>query len=462
MPDAKFPLPPSLPPLARLHLWQIQWVRDLMMIAAVVGVLYIGYQIRIVTVPMLLALTLAYLFEPLVRWLGTRRLCSRRAAAIGIIGATFFILVVPLTLGAGFAVVQGAKAASELAGNISKVQKSAAAPSDEELRSAVPQGAWASIRDFLAERPARKEQSITPGAAGPSAVPQPAPGAPPPPHEGVIAQLAGREEMRELGQRAIDWLNAHAGELSQSLGRRVASSGADAARAAFTTAATIGSLVLQAVLTALFFYFFSTGWGKVLEFWESFIPEAQRARAMDILRMMDRAIAGFVRGRITICFIAGSYFTLMYWLAGVPMPLLMGPLIGVLFIVPFMQTLGVPVAMILMWLQGVHGPIFAPELFAGSGGFWWILIAPISIHVSANVIDDYFLTPTIQGKHTDLAIPMIVFSSIAGGALAGVYGLLLAIPVAACLRILMKEVFWPRIQAWVRGEAKDMLPIGRE
>ncbi len=462
--------PPALTPphhsIARLHLWQIQWVRDLMLIAAIVGVVYLGYQIRVVTVPILLALALAYLFEPLVRWVVARRYCSRRIAAMGIIGITFFVLVVPAVLGTGFAVVQGAKGASELAASISKVQKSAAAPEDEQLKAEVPSGAWMSVRNFLAERPARKELKKDEGATPPQppAVAEPAPPASSTLSEahGLMARLGGREEMRELGQRAIDWLSTHAGELSATLGSRVASNGADAARAAFATVATVGSIVLQAVLTAIFFYFFSTGWASVLTFSESFIPESKRERATYILGKMDRAIAGFVRGRITICAIEACFFTLMYFLAGVPAPWILGPIVGIIFIVPFMQAIGAPIAMMLMWLGGVEGPVFAPHLCASSGGFWWILIAPPAIHITANFLDDYFLTPTIQGKHTDLAIPTIVFSSIAGGALAGVYGLLLAIPVAACVRILMKEVFWPRLEKWVRGEAKDVLPFGKE
>ncbi len=461
MQDAK---PPTHTPppysLARLHLWQIQWVRDLMLIAAIVGVVYLGYQIRVVTVPILLALALAYLFEPLVRWVVARRYCSRRLAAMGIIGITFFVLVVPAVLGTGFAVVQGAKGASELAASISKVQKSVAAPEDEQLRADVPSGAWMSVRNFLAERPARKEQKKDGVPATPQ---QPSTAEPTQPEaHGLMARLGGREEMRELGQRAIDWLSTHAGELSATLGSRVASNSADAARAAFATVATVGSIVLQAVLTAIFFYFFSTGWASVLTFSESFIPESKRDRTTYILSKMDRAIAGFVRGRITICFIEACFFTLMYFLAGVPAPFVLGPIVGIIFIVPFMQAIGAPVAMVLMWLGGVEGPVVAPHLFASSGGLWWILLAPPAIHIAANILDDYFLTPTIQGKHTDLAIPTIVFSSIAGGALAGVYGLLLAIPVAACVRILMKEVFWPRLEKWVRGEAKDVLPFGKE
>jgi predicted PurR-regulated permease PerM len=430
-----------------------------MIIAAVLGVLFLGYEIRVVTVPMLLALALAYLFEPLVRWLRARRICSRRAAALGIIALSFFIIIVPLTFGAGFAVVQGARAAGDIATGVSRVQKSLEKPDDAALRGQITEGAWLSIRDYLARKTASKD---APAPPIPGAIPAPASGADHAPPPSVIERITDGEEAKELGARAIGWLNEHAGELAAALGRRVAGSGADAARAAFTTATTIGTLVLQAVLTAVFFYFLSTSWAGVLEFWESFIPQAQRPRAMEILGKMDHAIAGFVRGRVTIVLIEIVLITLLYFLAGVPMPLLLGPMVGMLFIVPYMNTLGIPIAVLLMWLQGVQGPIVAPHLFAGSGGLWWILLAPPAIHFIGHALDDYFLNPLIQGKHTDLAIPTIVFSSIAGGALAGVYGLLLAIPVAACLRILMKEVFWPRLEKWVRGEAKDLLPIGRE
>ncbi|HMN41293.1 MAG TPA: AI-2E family transporter [Phycisphaerales bacterium] len=450
MPDpAPNPIAPRETSPANLHLWQFQWVRDLVIVASIVGVVYLGYQIRLVTVPMLLALALAYLFEPLVRWLRQKNICSRRVAAGGIIVASALLFVVPLTIGGGFALVQGARAGAEIASSVSKVQKSLESPTDDALRAAVPEGAWLRIRDALAARPKAADPA---GEVSPAARPA----------EPMSVRIFDRPEMRELGQRAVAFLGQHAAELSSALGRNVASSGASAARAAFTTATTVGTVVFQGILTAMFFYFMSTGWERVLHFWESFIPQTQRGRAIEILGKMDRAIAGFVRGRVTICLILSVYFTIAYWLAGVPMALLLGPIVGMLCIVPYMQMLGVPVATLLMWLGGVHGPIVAPELCSESGGLWWFLLAPIVIHVVANAMDDYALTPSIQGKHTELALPAIVFASIAGGALAGIYGLLLAIPVAACLRILMKEVFWPRLQAWVRGEAKDVLPIGKE
>lgn len=458
-PVRQTPVLADRPRWASLHLWQIQWVRDLLVIAAIIAVVYIGYLIRVVTVPLLLGLLLAYLFEPLVRWLRTRRVCSRQVASIGIITLAALVIVLPVTLGSTFAIAQGVRSVRDIAGNLSRVQKSVAAPGDEMLRSAVPRGAWLEIRDFLVEEP-----SPTPSSSAPSPSGQPLATDPvgPAPAEGIIGRLTDGQSTREVARSAVDWLGTHIGDISAAIGKSVATGGADAARAALSTLGSIGLLIFQAGLTAVFFYFLSTGWGQVQETWQRFVPDARRTRVQSVLAQMDRAIAGFVRGRVTISFILGVTLTILYWLAGVPAPLVLGPLIGILFLIPYVHGVGVPIAMLLMWLEGVRGPIIAPDLAAASGGWWYILLAPIVIYMIAQVLDDWVLSPMIQGKATDLAIPTIVFASLAGGALGGIYGLLLAIPVAACLRILMKEFFWPRLKAWARGEASDLLPIGRE
>ena len=168
---------------------------------------------------------------------------------------------------------------------------------------------------------------------------------------------------------------------------------------------------------------------------------------------MDRVIAGFVRGRLTIAFILMLYYTLGYWIVGVPAPLILGPAVGLLTLVPYGAGIGVPVAMVLMWLDPASGV---------RGEWWWIIGGVLAVHGVQQVLDDYVLTPRIQGKTTNMDTPSILFASIAGGVLAGFYGLLLAIPAAACVRILLREVFWPRFKAWSEGKAKDLLPISGE
>jgi len=101
------------------------------------------------------------------------------------------------------------------------------------------------------------------------------------------------------------------------------------------------------------------------------------------------------------------------------------------------------------------------NLLRYSVAIWWILLAPTAIYFAGQMLDDYVLTPAIQGPATDMDTPTVLFASIAGGILAGFYGLLVAIPVAACLKIVVRALVWPKFDAWARGEANDPLPLGR-
>src|SRR5689334_4892713 len=112
MPDpARRPVPAPW----NLHLWQIQPVRDLLVVAAIIALIYLGYVVSLVTVPILLALLLAYLFEPLVRRMVRTPLFSRPGAAIAIIVTVLALFVVPVALGVGTAAVQSLHAARNVA-----------------------------------------------------------------------------------------------------------------------------------------------------------------------------------------------------------------------------------------------------------------------------------------------------------------------------------------------------------
>src|SRR4029434_10057930 len=89
-PSSLPPLHPS-PPLARLHVWQIQAVRDLLVIGFIIALIWAGYAMRAVTVPLLVALLLAYLFEPLVAWATQRLRTSRPVVVAGLLLTVGFV-----------------------------------------------------------------------------------------------------------------------------------------------------------------------------------------------------------------------------------------------------------------------------------------------------------------------------------------------------------------------------------
>ncbi|MCA9304273.1 MAG: hypothetical protein KC996_09140, partial [Phycisphaerales bacterium] len=51
---------------AKLHLWQMQPVRDVLLVLGVLLLVWLGQKVSVVTVPLILAIMLAYLFEPVI------------------------------------------------------------------------------------------------------------------------------------------------------------------------------------------------------------------------------------------------------------------------------------------------------------------------------------------------------------------------------------------------------------
>lgn len=442
------PIPVPVPVLAqrswmRTHLWQMQPVRDLLMLAAIVGLVYVGYKIRLVTIPLLLALALAYLFEPLVRRMVRAKWMSRPGAALTIILLAVVMVVVPLTLGAGFAVIKGAALASDVAEDISRVQASIAAPKDDRLRESIDGGGWKAVRDYIVEQDAKEAARTAEREAAIA--------------EGRAPRTDGESEerLRAIGKQGIDWVRANAAQIGERIGASAIGTGATAVGAAIGVVTSVGMLVFSVFLTAFFFFYFVSGWGRLQEFWANLIPERRKGKTIELLGKMDRVIAGFVRGRVTIVGILMVWMTLAYATIGVPAWYILGPIVGALFIVPFIHIIGVPTAMLLMWLEP------GSMMFDFQRNWWWIVFSPIAVYLLSQMLDDYVLSPAIQGKNTDMDTPSILFASLAGGALAGIYGLLIAIPVAACIKILVREVVWPRFKAWGQGREQDFLPIER-
>ncbi|MEO1009493.1 MAG: AI-2E family transporter [Planctomycetota bacterium] len=506
------------------HLWQIQPVRDVLVVLSIVGLLYLGYVLRTVTVPMLAALLLAYLFEPLVQRLEQSKFISRQGAVAGIIVAIVALVSVPTVLGTAFAVVQGRdiwEVTNQRVRQISAVTRYVTEegatvrpwrqgddPETDEVEPATllfferpppepdvipeaepqpeqePEQEAGQDAEPAPEQPADADATsadATPAdeAVEPLADPRPttprvvterARGASaafddlPPLLQTLVYWYITDIEPTEDGEgttaqggvvaEAIDWLvNTLRGNAGGVAGAAV-EGGRFTLATALGTLASVGLLLFSLFLTGFFFFFFSTGWAKVRGFGVDMIPEKHRETTLDLVGQMDRVIAGFVRGRFTIALIQSVYFIIAYWLIGVPAPLILGPIVGVLSVVPYVALIGIPLTVIAMAIDNSGWLAFQQT-------WWWTLFAPVVVYQLGQLLDDYVLTPAIQGKTTNMDTPTILFASIAGGILAGIYGLLLAIPVAACAKILLRELFWPRFHAWLRGDARDFLPIRR-
>lgn len=405
--------------LHRLHLWQMQPVRDVLVIGAIAGAIYAGYAMRTVTVPLLIALALAYLFEPVVSRVSRWRFMSRPLAVTMILGALGVVVAAVVGIVAPLAVGQALSFADSLrSGSYDK--------SIERVVELVPSEYREEVRSW-------KERLIHPSASRSG------------------EEAAAAPEAAAADATAAQKTASSAPSLLESPVLDVVGSGS--ARV-YSIAMTLLQLGLVAFLIPFYFYYFSVYWPNIVGFFASFVPDDRRESVGAIVSEMDRAVAGFVRGRIVICTVMGVMFAIGWQICGVPYGIALGLVTGILSIVPYLGGIGVPAAIGLLAVDQ-FGLDETQRMSLLAIALW-----PTAVFVIVQTVEGYVLTPIIAGKATNLDPVTIVVAILAGGSIAGVYGMLLAIPAAACGKIAAKRLLLPRIAEWARGRARDPLPLG--
>lgn len=415
------------PAWARMHLWHMQPVRDVLLGLGIFALVIVGKLTSVVTVPLLLAILLAYLFEPVIVWLMRRFNASRRVSVIAIITAVVLLVIIPAAAGAAYAVGQLVNFTTDTITYVNRVSGALDAPDPVIARQKL-------TGEFVPDAPGHMTHQ---------AVPDPWLWV----YDEITAAQANQDS--SLGNTldaVLDWVSSN----SDQIAKTTAIVSVDVVNRTLRLLGAAFGLSFMLFVTVFFFFFTATEWVQLKGFGVKLLPDKNRERIIDLLVKFDKVISGFIRGRITIAFIQGIVFSVGYFLIGVPGAFLLGPAVAILSIVPYLALIGLPISVTLLALQGHDG-------FRGE--WWWIFAAPAAIYFIGQALDDYVWTPLIQGKSTGMDTPTILFASLAGGALFGIFGLLIAIPIAACVKILIQEVFWPRFKDWAEGRVNDPLPI---
>lgn len=459
----------DVPNAADRHLWQIQPFRDATWIVLVLLLAWLGYAMRSVTVPLLVALLLAYLFEPLIA-LMERKLRFPRPLAVGsvlAVGGLALLAVVaftvPLVIGQTVSFVDSVRK-GKYTQAVQHVVAWAPDSVQPEIETFVHKAeGWIGIQSSKASDDASTESSD-----GDTQKEVDAPAVPQSGADTRVTHVAGEQgasaHVASSGVATDEQIRAIVREelamRSALMTTSEAAGGSDwfellrnGMRRVWSVVLGIVQLGLLVFLIPFYFFAFSVWWPKVLSFGQSMIVEAHRERTLFLVREMDKAVSGFVRGRIVICVILAVFYAVGWSIVGVPYAIPLGIIVGIFTLVPYLGGIGLPLSIGLLAADQFSIPD------AERMAWWGVIVWPAVIFVITQFLDDYVLTPLIAGKATNLDPVTIVVAILAGGALAGLYGMLIAIPVAACVKILIREVLMPRIRDWIEGRVDDPLPI---
>ncbi|HET8720825.1 MAG TPA: AI-2E family transporter [Nitrospira sp.] len=359
------------------HLWDIQAVVDvfvLLMFAATAGLLY---ALRGIFVPLLVALGLAYLFNPLITSL-EKRWHMPRPFSISALLACFTVAAAGFIAWLGPLLVQQAQT---LAKKAPAYIETLGARYGIELTGISEQvGSWTT---WFQENPLAAVQPVFTGTS-----------------------------------QALGFIS--------------------------TVIGTTSYIAMTAILMPIYFFMFAWGFERMTGFFRRLIPVSRRPRILDVLGKLDEAVFGFFRGRLLVALITGIMYAAGWALTQVPYWFLLGSITGLLTVIPYVSVIGWPLAVLLKYLDTVGG---------GQGAEWFaILVLPSLPYLVVQFIESWWLTPWIQGRTNDLSAVTVIVVVLVGGAIAGLLGMLVAIPVASITKILFQEFVLPEWEAWAQSK----------
>ena len=184
-------------------------------------------------------------------------------------------------------------------------------------------------------------------------------------------------------------------------------------------------IVSLLVVTPIVAFYLLLDWDRMVATLDGWVPPRNRDTVRAVMRDVDGAIAGFVRGQGTVCLVLGTFYAVALTALGVNFGLLIGMFAGVISFIPFVGSivgfvLAVGVALVQFW----------PD-------FVWIA-AVGAVFMLGQFLEGNFLQPKLVGSSVGLHPVWLMFALLAFGALLGFTGLLIAVPAAAAIGVLVR------------------------
>jgi predicted PurR-regulated permease PerM len=159
------------------------------------------------------------------------------------------------------------------------------------------------------------------------------------------------------------------------------------------------------------------------------VPASRRERVTLLSDEVLTRIGGFVSGALSVAFIAGTTSYIFLSLIGMPYALALAVLVALLDLIPLV---GATLAAIVVSLVG-----FTESVVVG--------VVCIAFYVAYQQFENYVVYPRVMRRAVDVPAPVTVVAVLLGGTLLGVVGALLAIPVAAAVLLVLRQVAIPRM-----------------
>ena len=157
--------------------------------------------------------------------------------------------------------------------------------------------------------------------------------------------------------------------------------------------------------------------------WVSLIPEKYRDRVVRLAEDVEDSMSDYFRGQSLVALCVGVLFSIGFVIIDFPLAIGFGLFVGVLNIVPYLQTVALVPTVFLALVKAANT----------GGNFWWILAAAGIVFLVVQAIQETILIPRIMNKVTGLNPAVILLSLSVWGSLLGLVGMIIALPATSLI-----------------------------
>ncbi|UUS61661.1 MULTISPECIES: chloramphenicol efflux transporter CxpE [unclassified Acinetobacter] len=180
------------------------------------------------------------------------------------------------------------------------------------------------------------------------------------------------------------------------------------------------------VLIPIIAFYFLLDWERMLENMRRLIPRKYEKSTLTIVGECHEVLGAFVKGQFLVMFLLGVVYAVGLQLVGIEVGIIIGMIAGLASIIPYLGfAVGIISAVVACLFQ--------------FGLDWVHLALVLVVFMVGQAIEGYILQPFLLGDKIGLSPVAVVFAVLAGAQLAGLLGMLIALPVAAIIVVLLRH-----------------------
>ncbi len=198
----------------------------------------------------------------------------------------------------------------------------------------------------------------------------------------------------------------------------------DLVRGLWQSGLAVLNLLALLFITPIVTFYLLRDWDRIIARVDRLLPRRHAETIRTQVRLIDETLAGFVRGQGLVCLLLGVFYAVGLTLIGLDFGLIVGVAAGVVSFIPYFGAISgfaVSVGMALVQFDD------------------YVLIGAVAaLFVTGQVIEGNLLTPKLVGDRIGLHPVWVIFGALAGAALFGFVGILIAVPATAVIGVLVR------------------------